>query len=439
MATKVRSIAELREDLKGRREAVHKFWQQAASGGPDTIDLTLVTEVAGTTEEKAAWFQSQQKELDELQIELDGQLEMQKVAEENEREYKRLTEPASNARHPGGSSREGKGDEDRWHGQSLGRMFTESDAFKKFSRVDRKSPAVELPIPEEHFERILKGGKSWDMKALLDTTGFAPEAMRSGLILPGVLRRPVVADLIPQGTTNQNAIVYMEETTTTNGAAAVAEGVAKPESALAFEEKTSAVKKLATVLPVTDELLADEPAMRAYVEQRLRTFLALTEETQLISGSGAGANLRGMLNVVGIQTQAKGADPTPDAVYKAITLIATNAFLDASGVIFNPLDWQDVRLLKTADGIYIWGAPMDPGPDRIWGLPVIKTVGMTENTAVVAAFDTAMQIFRRTEVAFAVSDQHADFFTENKLMLRVEERLAFPVYRPAGICTVTGI
>lgn len=438
MAAKVRTIAELREELKGRREAVHKFWQQAASGGADTIDLALVTEVPGTTEEKAAWFQAQQKELDELQIELDGQLEMQKVAEENEREYKRLTDPASQARHAGGA-REGKSD-DGWSGQSLGRMFTDSPAFKEYSRVSHKSPAVEIPIPEEHFERILKGGQSWDLKALLDTaTGFAPESTRTGLILPGPLRRPVVADLIPQGTTAMNAIVFMEETTTTNGAAAVAEGAAKPESALVFTEQTSAVKKLATVLPVTDELLEDEPAMRSYVEQRLRTFLALTEETQLISGSGAGANLRGMLNVVGIQTQAKGTDPTPDAVYKAITLIATNAFLDASGAIFHPNDWQDVRLLKTADGIYIWGAPMDPGPDRIWGLPVIKTVGMTENTAIVAAFDTAMQIFRRTEVAFAVSDQHSDFFTTNKLMLRVEERLAFPVYRPAGICTVTGI
>jgi HK97 family phage major capsid protein len=119
--------------------------------------------------------------------------------------------------------------------------------------------------------------------------------------------------------------------------------------------------------------------------------------------------------------------------------IQTTAFLDPSGVIFNPLDWQDVRLLRTADGLYIWGAPMDPGPERIWGLPVIKTTAMTQNTALVGAFNTACQIFRRAGVTFAISDQNEDFFIKNKIMMRIEERLAFAIYRGAAFCTVTGI
>lgn len=312
--------------------------------------------------------------------------------------------------------------------KSIGQQFIESAAFTKYSPTEKRSPVVELD-----------GTVLFEQKTLLDETGFAPQAVRIPLILPGLLQRPTVADLIPQGQTSQIAIVYMEETTTTNSAAPVAEGGTKPESAIAFTERTAPVRKVATVLPVTDELLMDAPAMRSYIEQRLRLFLQLEEESQLLTGSGTAPQILGMTNVSGILTQAKGTDPTPDAIYKAVVQIAVNSFLDADGVVMHPLDWQDIRLLRTADGIYIWGSPADPGPARIWGLPVVATVSQTQNTAIVAAFQTAMQIFRRMEVAFAVSDQHSDFFITNKLMLRIEERLAFPVYRPKAICTVTGI
>jgi HK97 family phage major capsid protein len=252
-------------------------------------------------------------------------------------------------------------------------------------------------------------------------------------------QQPVLDDLIPELRTNQGAIKYMEETVATNGAAAVAEGATKPESALDFEEKIAPVRKIATVLPVTDEMFEDEPMMRDYAESRLRFFMDLRREAQIIGGSGVAPNLTGILTTSGIQVQAKGTDPGPDAVYKAMTLVRTGAFLQADATVWNPADWQEVKLLRTADGIYIWGNPADGGPDRIWGLPAIQTTALTAGTVLVGAFRASSAKFRRSEVTFSVSDQHGDFFITNKLMLRVEERLAFVVFRPAGFVTVTGM
>lgn len=420
-----------RNELDAKRKQLAEIFEQAG----ETMDMSKVTihELDGkTSSEKAGAIKLRNEELTKLGKEIDEIINLDEIA-------KGVKDAETKARQSGGDGKPVPGASSRDTFKSLGRLFTESAAFKSFNATSMKSDAVSLELDEEQWEAIGFKTSPGGSKTLLDTTGFAPESTRTGLILPGALRRPVVGDLIPGGVTRMNAIKYMEETTTTNAADAVAEGATKPESALAFTEKTSAVKKIATVLPVTDELFEDEPAMRSYVEARLRLFMQLTEESELLNGSGAGAHLRGILQTSGIQTQAKGADPTPDAVYKAITLIALNAFLDADGVVFHPTDWQDVRLLRTADGIYIWGSPSEAGPERIWGLNVVKTPVMTLNTALVGAFGAACQQFRRTEISFAVSDQHNDFFITNKLMLRAEERLALVVYRPAGFATVTGV
>lgn len=424
-----KTLTEARKELDEKREGLAKIFEQA---GPE-LDMDKITLIEGDSKAKAGVIKKRNEELTELGKEVEALISMAEIAKGIDDMRKEAQRVAGGPPAPGSNG--GKG-EQRSVVKSLGQMFVESQTFKKFSKVGNDGPASEIELNEDQMKSF-----GWDVegKTLLNETGFAPESTRTGLILPGVLRRPVVADLIPGGGTNQNAIKYMEETTTTNATAAVAEGGDKPESALAFTERSSNVRKLATVLPVTDELFEDEPAMRAYVEARLRLFLELTEETQLISGNGTAPNLRGMLNISGILTQAKGTDPVPDAVYKAITAVQVNSFLDASGAIFHPNDWQDIRLLRTTDGIYIWGSPSEAGPERIWGLPIVKTTAMTENTAIVAAFNTAMQLFRRNQVAFSVSDQHSDFFIKNQLMLRVEERLAFVVYRPTGICTVTGI
>lgn len=417
------TLVQKREELAASRKALSDIFAQA---GPN-LDLDKVTTISGTTAEKAAEIKKRNDDLATLAIEVENLWEVEKAA-------KSLDE-AGDADERMTFAAKGKREDREAPQKSLGDLFVESSAFKQYNRTAKQSPATLVDLTKMGQDVSALIGR----KAVLTTTGFVPESQRTGLIVPGALRRPVVADLIPDGRTNANSVKFMEETTTTNAAAAVAEGVAKPESTLVFTERTAPVRKIATVLPITDELLEDEPAMRSYVEARLRLFLQLAEESQLVSGTGVAPQITGLLNVAGINTQAKGSDPTPDAIYKAMQKIVTTSFLEASGVIIHPNDWTDIRLLRTVDGIYIWGNPADAGPNRIWGLPVVQTPVVTENTAIVAAFDTAMQVFRRNEVSFAVSDQHSDFFILNQLMLRVEERLAFAVYRPLGICTVTGI
>lgn len=307
--------------------------------------------------------------------------------------------------------------------KSIGELFIESKAFKEFNASAKKGPAADVD-----FER-----------KTLDETGWVPQAIRIPNIVPGVLQRPVVADLIPQGVTSQYSIPYMEETTTTNNAAARLENGQAGESAIAFTEKTADVIEIATFLAISERLMEDVPALRSYVDGRLNIFLQLAEENELLNGLGVAPSMRGLLHVVGLQTQAKGADPTPDAIYKAMTKIQVSSEFSASGYITHPTDWQDIALLRTVDGVYIWGSPSGAQPERIWGLPVVKTTSIAENTGLVGAYDMAAQIFRRKNITFEVSNSHSDFFIKGKLAIRCAERVAMPVYRPVAFCTVTGI
>ena len=355
--------------------------------------------------------------------------EIEAMIADTEEKRSKLLLPNDTLMHPKTNVKEGE------QPGSIGEWFVKSAAFTDYSASRRQSPEVELEVG-----KLLERMPEFGAKDLF-TTGDYPSVSRR---LPGYIEyprvRPTIASLMPQGTTEQAALTYVAELEGTNAAGFVAEGEEKPESALGFEERTAAVRKIATWLPVTDEIMEDEPALRSIIDARLRLFIELAEEEALVNGANNNSpNFRGFLNEPGIQTQAKGNDPTPDAVMKAMTKIQVNAKFQPSGVVMHPFDWQNIRLLKTADGVYIWGSPAEEGPMRLWGLPVGPSEALPQGTAVVGAFNVAAQIFRRTGITFAVSDSHADMFTHNQLAIRAEERLAFVIYRPAAFCTVTGL
>jgi HK97 family phage major capsid protein len=192
-------------------------------------------------------------------------------------------------------------------------------------------------------------------------------------------------------------------------------------------------------IPVTDEQLEDVPQMQGYLNNRLPFMIRQRLDGQILVGNGTPPNLRGLLNVVGIQTQAKGADPAPDAVYKAMVKVMTvgQAFPDT--IVYNPTNWQDIRLLRTADGIYIWGNPSDAGPERMWGLNVAMAQAETLGTAIVGDFGSFVELAVKRGIDVQISNSHSTFFIEGKQAVRADMRVALVVYRPAALCSVTGL
>lgn len=326
--------------------------------------------------------------------------------------------------------------------KSLGELFCASPSYtavKDFKKWDAKTDGN---IKSEIDGVSIKSLELGSMKATMTTSAgwapYPPLSPRPPVMI--ALRRPVVADLIPQDDTSAPAILWYEETTFTNAAATVAEGGTKPEGALGTTLRTQPVVKIAVTLPVTDEQLADIPQVRGYIDQRLTLMVQLAEETGLLNGNGVSPNLMGFHSKAGLGSITRAAtEDNPDAILRAITDVNSIAgFANCTGIILHPLNWLAIRLLRTKTGDYIWGHPAIPGPATLWGLPVVATPAQTANRGLVGDFQMYAHISRRLGLRIDVGYINDDFVKDIQ-RIRLEERLSLEIYRASAFEEILGL
>jgi HK97 family phage major capsid protein len=73
------------------------------------------------------------------------------------------------------------------------------------------------------------------------------------------------------------------------------------------------------------------------------------------------------------------------------------------------------------------------GVTRVWGLPVIQSIGITADQVVVGNFAQAYTVYNREGVVVELSDSDSDNFTKNLVTVRAERRLALATERPAAV------
>jgi len=411
-------LVEKRKKLADR----HKLMEQVLKEAGENHDFRNVACLGDdlTTQQKVEKFRELNTELQELTEEV-KRLEFEEVRRNVEEIRKAMGERAS----PGGVSHpEAEG---ATGGKSLGELFVGSEEYKAFLKGDIRKEQLAVSMEE------------MGLKTLFQTSaGWAPESTRIGRVVEAATRPIQVLDLIPMGETDEASIVFMEETTRTHAAAETAEGAAYPEATFALTEKSSTVRKIATSIPVTDEQLEDESQVRSYLENRLRFGVRQRMDNQVLNGNGTAPNLEGVLNATGIQTQAKGDDPRFDAVQKAITKVRVTGRAQPGAIVVHPNDWQEIRLTRTADGIYILGNPAQAGPQSLFGLPVALSDAIAEGTALVGDFQNFSQLFERRGLDVQVGFVGTQF-TEGEQTIRADIRVAFVVFRPAAFATVTGL
>ena len=150
----------------------------------------------------------------------------------------------------------------------------------------------------------------------------------------------VVADLFGSVTLsgNANTVEYPVYGALEGGAGTVGEGGAKPQTHLpAPRWESDSLKEVAAWWKVTDNMAEDLSYIVSEINNHARYNLQLLEETQLLSGNGSDANIKGLLSR-DIQKMVQDTDSDPDRIFKARTKIALATGFRADALVINPAD-----------------------------------------------------------------------------------------------------
>ena len=337
--------------------------------------------------------------------------------------------------------------------KTLGQAFCDSEEFKSLSNGRN---GANMPNPWQYEGSLTtKSAYEYNVKDVYSglptgTPGAFGSIQRDPIVIPPQ-RTKRVRELFPTRTTNAAIVEYFRMTGFTNNSAAVGERsgspevfTAKPQSAFTFVGEQAPVRTLAHWEAAHRNVLADEPQLRSIIDNELMYGLRLTEDAQILNGSGSGENLTGVLQTTGIQTYAWSAgatlpvkDTKADAIRRAATL-SFLAYYEPTGVVMHPNDWEDIELTKDSNGQYLVAVSVALGGEpRVWRIPVVETPAIAEGTALVGAFGTGAQLYDREQANIRVSEQHSDFFVRNAIVVLAEQRLALAVKRPEAFTKIT--
>lgn len=214
---------------------------------------------------------------------------------------------------------------------------------------------------------------------------------------------------------------------TTGTASWVDENAAISESGVTFEQKTLSAYKLATMVKVSEELLADSAFnLEDYMAREFARRFAVAEESAFCTGNGTGkptgvfdSTKGASAGITAAKTDTFTADELMDLFYSLRA-----PYRSKSMWFMNDSTIKIVRKLKDNNGQYIWQPALTAGtPDMILGRPYKTSVAAPEattgNTAVLFGdfkyywiADRKSRTIRRLNELYAVNGQVAFLGTE---------------------------
>ncbi len=327
--------------------------------------------------------------------------------------------------------------------KSLAQVFEENDDVKRLLRDGKGTAHVKLMRKDcpELFDRI-------EHKTTI--TSSAVGTATSGVLqidrIPGITLEArqvlTIRDLLPARPTTMQVIDFVKVNTPMSIASPQTEGAAKAENAVTFTSVSEKVQTIATWIPASRQVLDDMTELAGFINSTLPYYVNLEEEMQLLSGTGSGTDLHGLIPQAtsfntGLLSNTAGWN-TIDIVGRAIEQITAAKEVQPTFVVLHPNDWWNMRLTKDGFGRYILGDPQQMVRQTVFGLDVVPTTTIASGTFLVGSGQSqCVELRDRMEMQVDISTEHSTYFTQNLVAIRAEKRMALIVKRPASYITGT--
>lgn len=442
---------ELKSRLDELRTAAKKLIDEnqtivaSAKTGETEVDGEKVPVTIIDVERRTRFDENMKQVREELQPEIKRIEEMLELAEWGERPA-RASAADTAAAHLEALKAAGltvQGPSGLFEGKTLGQIVLESEEWKAFKESGQVKKSMTYDVGSLARKDVYS-----DLPT--GTPGSFGRVQRDPLV-PMAFRTFRVRDLFNPVNTDAALIEFFRVTGFNNAASMVPErdGSAfalKPHSNLSVEGAQAPVRTIAHWEVAHRNVLDDEPQLRGIIENELLYGLQLTEDYQILQGTGTGQDLLGLLNTPNIQAIAQGTSPSSgddnaiDVVRRAMTL-AFLANYEATGVVTDPVTWQDMELGRDKEGRYlIYAVAGMPGAQpTVWRLPVVTTPAMPDATALVGAFGLGATLYDRQASNIRIAEQHDDYFVRNAVVILAEERLALACKRPESFVKCTNL
>jgi HK97 family phage major capsid protein len=334
-----------------------------------------------------------------------------------------------------------------------GEAFVRSESYKRFVeaglplaniRMTGAREMVKGHIPVTREEKAAYDKAARESKSVPTFGAGVIEPTRlAGINLSVQDDRLRLLGVIDQGSTSSNSVEWIR-LAYTRAADTVADSATKPEAAAAYTAETATVRTMAVTIPVTEQMLADAPALISAINGRLVYDLDKLLEEQMLYGAGSGQDFPGILNDSDVAAaRSVSGDTTVDKIRRAMSDIRTNGF-EPNAVVMHPLDFEEVVLTKGTDDHYLYQVfPTADGGMRVWGLAVVESNSMRETALaseperniLVGDFRQGATLWNREAISLAVGyiDQQ---FVKNQRTIRAERRAAFAVREPLAFSKI---
>lgn len=297
--------------------------------------------------------------------------------------------------------------------------------------------AAEEFVKSEQYKQLIAGNTQrarFEVKNTVTSGSTTVFPDQKPGIIPGNFAPVSIRAALTSIAVSTNMVNALREASWTNSAAEVSQGAAKPESDATFEQYNVPITTVAHWIKISNQLLADAPAVVAYIETRLRDGLAQRVDAQLLNGNGTSPNLSGLTDSGNFTAYtATSDDLLSDAINRAkYALWATGNAPDT--VIVNPADWGAMERTREGAGTgqYLYGMPGMSAGMNPFGVNVVLSNNMTAGKFLIGALRTSAVVYNRSGAVIEMGYVGSDF-TNNLITVRAEERLGLGTERPAGI------
>lgn len=244
-------------------------------------------------------------------------------------------------------------------------------------------------------------------------------------------KRYGILENVNTGATSGKFVTYVQQTAS-SATDWTAEAGAKYQGEPAWSEISEEVKKIASYVKVSKEMLEDLSFIRAEINNDLMEQVRVGIEQALLTGTGANNEIKGLLDAsMGLPTFGAGtfATAVQDAnitdLMRVVKAQIEGANFTPTHIVLNPEDIAKLQLTKSSAGEYTYPMflPTQSGDGEmvLAGMRIISSTYMSADKYLVGDLSKVSVRFRENIAMSVGLDQ--DDFTKNMVTILAEARL----------------